>query len=90
MEWAAVLGLNVINTGDIPRTFGRDNSKVYIDITWATNGLTKRIHNWEVLQGEVFAYHNYIYFEIGQVTARHGREKGMHRILNKYKFAQML
>lgn len=89
MEWAAELNLNVINTGNSP-TFERGNSKSYIDITWATDNLTRRVHKWEVLRGEVHTYHNYIYFEISPNDKNSGGGKGPQYILNKKKYAEML
>lgn len=43
-EWAAELGLNVINKGDTP-TFQRGASRSFIDITWASENITRKVQN---------------------------------------------
>ncbi|KAK9745950.1 Endonuclease-reverse transcriptase [Popillia japonica] len=89
VEWAAELGLNALNLGDEP-TFERGNSKSHIDITWASEAMTRHIHEWNVLSGEVFTYHNYIYFEVQQGNGSRGKSQQSQRIfrfLDKDLFA---
>lgn len=89
MEWAAELNLSPINTGDVP-TFERGGSKSFIDITWASENLTKYVKNWEVLPEEVLTYHHYIYFEVEWGSGSNSREKSARYILDKSKFVQKL
>ncbi|KAK9711065.1 Endonuclease-reverse transcriptase [Popillia japonica] len=86
VEWAAELGLNALNLGDEP-TFERGNSKSHIDITWANEAMTRHIHEWKVLSGEVFTYHNYIYFEVQQGNGSRGKSQRIFRFLDKDLFA---
>ncbi|KAK9701250.1 Endonuclease-reverse transcriptase [Popillia japonica] len=67
MDWAAELSLNVINADETP-TFERRSCKSFIDITWATDTITRQIQNWKVITGEFHTDHNYIYYEIGRDT----------------------
>ncbi|KAK9687558.1 Endonuclease-reverse transcriptase [Popillia japonica] len=76
MEWAAELNLSVMNSGNTP-TFERgdtgsfiDDTGSFIDITWATEGMVRRVNKWEVLLGEVYTYHHHIYFEVAQTQRR--------------------
>lgn len=62
-EWLAELNMVVNNTGDTP-TFVRDGSISYIDVTCSSQKIAKKITNWQVLEGEVMTYHQYILFEI--------------------------
>lgn len=89
LECAAELNLNVINTGNKP-SFERGETKSYIDITLATQNMTSRIRNWEVLDEEVNTYHNYIYFEVDLNKDIRRNLNGIYRILNKEKLVQRI
>lgn len=89
MEWAAEINLNVVNSGDKP-TFERGHSCSYIDITWASDNIMRRIQNWEVLSEEVCTYHNYIYFEVPLKDKPTDRANGPRYMLNKRNFTQRL
>ncbi|KAK9738873.1 hypothetical protein QE152_g9454 [Popillia japonica] len=78
-------GLNVLNVGNTP-TFERGSSRSYIDITWATEALTRRVQKWTVLAGEVCTFHNYIYFEIQQSGIVREKSKRVVRLLDKALF----
>nr|CAI5837701.1 unnamed protein product [Callosobruchus analis] len=53
----------VINDGLIP-TFSRRGSQSFIDVTFATQALSRKVLNWEVLDAESLSDHKYIYFEV--------------------------
>lgn len=44
--------------------FIRNTSETHIDVTCATNKITKKIKNWKTLEDEVASYHKVIYFEV--------------------------
>lgn len=66
-DMAARLNLLVLNQGTRP-TFQRSNSESIIDITLASEGVTRRAVGWTVLGVETLSDHNYISFAV-RVTA---------------------
>nr|CAI5869975.1 unnamed protein product [Callosobruchus analis] len=62
-ERLAVMDMIVINDGLVP-TFSRRGSKSFIDATFTTQALSRKAHNWEVLDSESLSDHRYIYFEV--------------------------
>nr|CAI5830343.1 unnamed protein product [Callosobruchus analis] len=62
-EWLAAMDMIVINDGLIP-TFSRRGSQSFIDVTFATQALSRKVLNWEVLDAESLSDHKYIYFEV--------------------------
>lgn len=86
MEWAAEVGLNSLNMGGTP-TFVRGKTESFIDITWATEGMTNRVQKWMVLdEGEIFTFHNYIYFEILRCDGCREKSNSIRRFLDKALF----
>jgi len=53
--------LVVINDGIVP-TFPRGNS--YLDLTWTTLNLVRKIGSWEVLEIESLSDHQYVIFNL--------------------------
>lgn len=62
-EWLAELDMVVLNDGITP-TFRRGTSSSFIDVTFSTQRIAKRIKNWRVMEDESLSDHNHIYFEI--------------------------
>ncbi|KAK9739150.1 Endonuclease-reverse transcriptase [Popillia japonica] len=58
IEWAEELNLSIMNSGNTS-TFERGDTGSFIDITWATEGMVRRVSKWEV-----YTYHHHIYFEV--------------------------
>ncbi|XP_072380687.1 uncharacterized protein [Diabrotica undecimpunctata] len=61
-EWIAQAGIQVLNN-DKP-TFVRGASQTHIDVTIASEGLSRRVHGWDVLDDQLFTYHRYIKYDI--------------------------
>lgn len=62
-EWLAEDNLVVHNQGEAP-TFIRGDSKSYIDITFSTEKMAKKVSNWKVLEEESLSYHRHILYEV--------------------------
>ena len=67
-EWLAEEDLIVLNQGDTP-TFVRGYSESHIDITFCTRGLSKRVTQWRVLQGETLSCHQHIVYHLEKTNA---------------------
>ncbi|XP_056645135.1 uncharacterized protein LOC130450650 [Diorhabda sublineata] len=63
VEWINARDLVVLNTGNEP-TFIRGDSESFIDATIATNRVSQRVTNWEILDTETLTEHRHIAFEI--------------------------
>ncbi|XP_072403173.1 uncharacterized protein [Diabrotica undecimpunctata] len=61
-EWIAQAGLQVLNNNK--PTFIRGASQSHIDITFASEGLSRNVYGWDVLDDQLFTYHRYIQFEV--------------------------
>ncbi|XP_072380679.1 uncharacterized protein [Diabrotica undecimpunctata] len=61
-EWIAQAGLQVLNNNK--PTFIRGASQTHIDVTFESEGLSRRIQNWDVLDDQLFTYYRYITYEI--------------------------
>ena len=72
VEMAATVGLIVLNRGTL-RTFRRPGYRqTIIDITLASEGATRRIDGWKVLEDFTASDHQYIFFSVGdQSRPRH-------------------
>lgn len=66
-EWAAELGLQLINTGRTS-TCVRKQGESVIDLTWATPAAVKKIEDWKVMDLETLSDHRYISVEFGTNT----------------------
>lgn len=62
-EWVATLDIVAMNGGNSP-TFVRGESESYIDVTFSTQSLATKVHNWRVLEEESMSLHKYIAFDI--------------------------
>nr|CAI5850898.1 unnamed protein product [Callosobruchus analis] len=62
-EWLAASNMVVVNDGLQP-TFCRHNSCSFIDVTFATQSISRQIQKWQVLETESMSDHRFIYFEI--------------------------
>nr|CAI5858226.1 unnamed protein product [Callosobruchus analis] len=62
-KWLAVMDMIVINDGLVP-IFSRRGSQSFIGVTFATQGLPRKVFNWEELDAESLSDHRYIYFEV--------------------------
>lgn len=63
-EWMQMRNLNIMNRGKTP-TFERGSSKSFIDITIASDDVTKSIKEWKVDREVNLSLHNNIYIQIG-------------------------
>lgn len=61
-EWLSEMDMTAVNTGE--PTFVRGNSQSHIDVTIGTRAAVKKIHNWRILDEDIFTYHKYIYYEL--------------------------
>lgn len=63
-EWVDAMGMVVINQGETP-TFANANGTSIIDITLATENVSRRIVNWRVDEDrESLSGHRYVFFDI--------------------------
>lgn len=67
-DWAAVLGLVLINQGS-SSTLVRPQGESIIDLTWASPSAADRIDNWRVMSQETLSDHLYIRMRV-DVTRR--------------------
>lgn len=63
IEWLEQLDLVVENRGSTP-TFERNGARSCLDITLATNSLSRKIEDWRVMEEVSHSDHNYIFFEV--------------------------
>nr|CAI5855265.1 unnamed protein product [Callosobruchus analis] len=59
----AAMDMIATNDGLVP-TFSKRDSLSFIDITFATQGVSRKVSNWEVLNAESLSDHRYIYSEV--------------------------
>ncbi|XP_072400890.1 uncharacterized protein [Diabrotica undecimpunctata] len=59
-QWIDQTGLQVLNNNK--PTFVRGASQSHIDITFASEGLYRKVYGWDVLDDQLFTYHRYIQF----------------------------
>lgn len=62
-DWAAHLGLELMNDGVTP-TFIRRESRSVLDLTFAAPAVSRQISDWEVLPDETLSDHQYISYSI--------------------------
>lgn len=62
-EMMAGLGVSALNRGDMP-TFVRDNSKTFIDVTFASPSMVGKVTDWQTLENEPMSHHKHIYFAV--------------------------
>lgn len=63
VEWINTLNLVVINRGSTP-TFARGNSSSFIDITLASDCMSKKVSKWKVSMEESMSLHRFITFSV--------------------------
>lgn len=62
-EWMAEQGMALANVGNRP-TCVRPQGSSIVDLTWTSQDLAGRIHNWRVLDGENMSDHRYVFFHL--------------------------
>lgn len=67
-EWMAQCNQQVMNNKK--PTFERGTPRSHIDVTLAGAGLSTKIIKWDVLDEQVFTYHKFIQYEIGNKVFR--------------------
>lgn len=88
-EWAFSLGLSVLNSGQQP-TFERDESRSYIDVSFAKEEIARRVQNWQVLDEETLSLHKYIKYQLGIKTGAHSKGKWKREKLDCQKFTDLI
>lgn len=66
-EMMAGLGVSALNKGNMP-TFVRDNSKTFIDVTFASQSMVGRVIEWQTLENEPLSHHKHIHFVVKDKT----------------------
>jgi hypothetical protein len=83
----------VANSGNVP-TFFRGEARSVIDLTFSTEGLARKIRDWQVLEAETLSDHQYIYFRLTEsrecAVSRPFRRRWNVKRINWEKFEESL
>lgn len=88
IESTARKNVVVLNNGK--PTFERGTSKSYIDITAATERLSRKITGWDVMEEETLSDHHYIYFQIQSKENKHRILNGGRKEISETNFREVI